>query len=174
MSGSVLHPLKRAYPALRAAAAYHPLASVYRRFTFRVGEGALLKAVRWVRGRAGYQDLSGSDTGNGEWDHMLFDSELESADEWVNGGNGGHGGNAVGAAGYQAGGPEGVGGPGSSVRGRGWGIGRGSGGWGWGSMAHRRSGSGEDERTVVGDDELLPLSASPRKGGFAVKGYGTR
>jgi hypothetical protein len=64
---------KRVYPALRAFAAAHPLAPLYRRLSWGAGEAQLL---RWARRRAGYADVGGA---------TLFDAELEGADEWVNG-----------------------------------------------------------------------------------------
>jgi hypothetical protein len=73
---------KRVYPALRTFAAHHPLAPLYRRFTFRLGEAGLL---RWARRRAGYEDLS-------RYDAALFDAaELDGAEEWVNGRGSGEG-----------------------------------------------------------------------------------
>jgi hypothetical protein len=67
---------KRAYPALRALGARHPLRAFYSRFTLGLGERA---RVRWARRRAGYADVDARD-------ETLFDVELDGDGEegaWV-------------------------------------------------------------------------------------------
>lgn len=55
---------------------YHPLAPLYRRFTFRVGESGF-GILRWARRRAGYESVGR--------EQMLFDSELDETGDWING-----------------------------------------------------------------------------------------